>query len=138
MTAPVPMTAALALTAAAVMPPETWEANVTAPQPTNLPRVWTAKEIADRLEKSDVMVERSLLQLYHRQTADEANSNATIEDNGVGFNAFDAAFLTDVARWVEQSTYPEGQRLTPRQLPHVRRGLRKYVGQLTRIANREA
>lgn len=127
------MTPAIAASAAAVVPPEHWRRPV---KPART-EPWTVAEILRKLERSDLMVERSLIQLYRRQTGDERDQHTTVEDNGVGFNAFDAAFLTDVAQWVERSTYPEGQRLTERQRNAVRKALRKYAVQLTRIANGE-
>lgn len=99
-------------------------------------RRWTAEEVLDRLERSDVFVERSLLYLNGEQTEDERKNHTTIEANGVGFNAFDAEFLTSLAEQVEDSSYPEGRRLSRRQRDVARKRLRKYVRQLVERANR--
>jgi hypothetical protein len=101
------------------------------PQPQAAARV-TREDVVEALDQHPRGVERALYVLYQRQTASERAAHVTREDNGVGFNAWDAAFLTDVAeRMIEY------RRLTPGQRRAVRRALGKYVGQLVRIANGE-
>ncbi len=75
---------------------------------------------------------RAIWVLFERQTPSERASRTTIEDNGIGFNAFDAEFLTSLARQVDERGW-----LSPRQIKSGRRAVMKYAGQLVRIANGE-
>ena len=93
----------------------------------------TIQEIRELLQTNDRAVMRAIWVLYERQTATEKASHCTIEDNGVGFNAFDAEFLTSLAEQAEQRGW-----LTPRQIQAGRKAVMKYAGQLVRIANGEA
>lgn len=98
---------------------------------------WTKKQISELLENNDIMVERSIIQLWKKQTAEERATESTIEFNGVGFNGVDALFLTSLANHINNSNYQEGDRLTAKQRAAARIALKKYVGQLTKIANKE-
>lgn len=91
---------------------------------------WTKEEILRLIETSDKMVERSLVKLYEKQTEDERNAEETRHHNGVGFSGFDAPFLTSLAKQIIN-----GRQLTQKQLQSARKALRKYAGQLTKIAN---
>lgn len=93
---------------------------------------WTKDEIKAKLESDNEWLIRGLLAIHSRQTEDEQNSEMTKEDNGIGFNAFDAAILTD---FVNQ--YNTAKFLSKRQIILVRKKMLKYAGQLTRIANKE-
>jgi hypothetical protein len=64
--------------------------------------------------------------LYQRQTSDEQRSENTHYLNGVGFSGTDAAFLSSVAKSCQRYGYS----LTPKMVPHVRKALVKYAGQL--------
>ncbi len=103
----------------------------------------TKDEIKSLLMQSNYAVERALLALYDRQTADEQVSDTTVEKNGQGFAALDASFYTSLAKQVATSTYPTGQRLSRGQFDalrgmrngkQVRKGIFKYAGQLLEIA----
>lgn len=98
---------------------------------------WTRPQMLWVLERSDAAVERGLLALYARQTADEQQTGVTREHNGMGFGAFDAEFLTSCAQQILTNRWgrPEGQRLTQRQFAIVRKKVRRYVGQLVLVAN---
>ena len=74
---------------------------------------------------------KMLWALYQRQTSDERDMQATVHENGMGFNGFDAPFLSDVARWGRNA----GGDLTPAQARSVAKKLGKYVKQLVEIAN---
>jgi hypothetical protein len=87
-------------------------------------------------------VERALLVLYSRQTADEQASDTTAHENGMGFSGSDAEFFSKLARQVMTSTYEKGRRLSPKQLDAARgikdgaqkkRGITKYAGQLLSV-----
>jgi hypothetical protein len=100
--------------------------------------MWTKEAILSKLETSDVMVERSLLIMYERQTADEQQTQGTSHENGIGFNGTDAPFLSKLAEWVKggaERKIPEGKRLSEKQRVIVRKKLKKYSRQLIEAAN---
>lgn len=84
------------------------------------------------LIRSDVAVERALLNLYALQTESERYEGDVKETNGVGFNRYDAEFLSSLAEHLQKKGY-----LTPRQLVYARERILKYSGQLCKIANGE-
>ena len=94
-------------------------------------KTWTEDMIADLLARADNRVLYKMLHsLYERQTASEQSAEQTQNLNNVGFNAYDAKFLTSVAKGGEKYN-----RVSDNQAPHVRKALRKYRKQLTEIAN---
>ena len=93
----------------------------------------TTEEVREILRTNDGAVVRAIQVLYDRQTATEQACRATFDANGVGFNAFDAEFLTSLARYTE-----EHGGLTRRQVAAGRRAVMKYAGQLADIANARA
>jgi len=97
---------------------------------TTAERVWTKDEIAHLLETNDGFLFRALGRVYERQTAEEQLSQATLKQNGVGFNGVDAQVLSDI--YTRSLRYGG---LTARQTALVRRKMRKYAGQVTQIAN---
>ena len=96
---------------------------------------WTGEQVKALLLKSDLHVERALVALLGAQTASEAASGTTSVDNGVGFSGAHAEFGTSLAKQINKSTRPEGQRLSPKQMPHARKMVVKYRKQLARQAN---
>ena len=95
-------------------------------------RIWTESEISSLIESNDAMVIRSVKKLYEYQTNDEKVAEHTKHLNGVGFNAFDASFLTSIAKQIINE-----RSLSKNQLRITRKKLKKYTKQLTRIANKE-
>lgn len=93
---------------------------------------YTKEYITAKLATDDRWLVRGLLAIYARQTDDEKNSETAKEDNGIGFNAFDALILTDLVNQVKRTNY-----LSKRQIALVRQKMKKYAGQLARIANGE-
>lgn len=93
---------------------------------------WTKEEIAAKLADDDAWLIRGLLAIYSKQTDEEKNSDITKVDNGIGFNAFDATILSDMAKQYNRTKF-----LSKRQLVIVRKCMKKYAGQLTKIANGE-
>lgn len=93
---------------------------------------YTRADIIALLERHDKAVERGLVAIYNRQTADERATAHTKHANGVGFSGVDARLGSYLAKWIQS-----GKPLTGKHLERGRRIARKYVGQLTDIANRQ-
>jgi hypothetical protein len=91
---------------------------------------WTEDEIRANLEKYDKWVERAVVAIYNLQTEYEKQAKGTNRYNGVGFNKFDAGFLTDLAE-----SYKQYGGLTEAQIDAARDSIKKYAGQLAAIAN---
>ena len=91
---------------------------------------WTKEQMADFVETNDKVLYGALLSLYECQTADEQDSGFTQYHNGAGFNGTDSQFLSSVA----ESLKKYGQ-LTDKQKVVVRKKLKKYMGQITNLAN---
>ena len=93
-------------------------------------KIWSVDEVRTLVSTNATMVERSLVKLYECQTAEEQNFKSTHVLNHQGFNKVDAKFGTNLAQVVKN-----GYHLSPKQLEASRKILRKYVRQLTLIAN---
>jgi L-rhamnose isomerase len=91
---------------------------------------WTKESILHLIDTDDRAVYRALVRLYSFQTADEQRVQDTKHTNGVGFSAFDAKTLSDIAERCKR--YGS---LTEKQTAYVRRRIRKYAGQLCDYAN---
>lgn len=91
---------------------------------------YTKEFIREALAGSDKWLTKGLLAIYAHQTHDEQNSEATLEDNGIGFNGCDATILSSIAKQVQRSGT-----MSPKQTAIVRKKMLKYAGQLTRLAN---
>ena len=74
--------------------------------------------------ETDVL--KALALLYSLQTSDERIYQQTVEDNGVGFNATDAEFLTSVA----EQMLVRGKGVSEKQLNLIQVKLRKYQRQI--------
>ena len=94
--------------------------------------VWTKELIAENIESHDKWLYRGIMAIYNKQTADEQAVETTKYNNGVGFNGRDAKFMSSLAK-----SYQKYNRLTGRQIAAARKVLKKYCGQLTKIANGE-
>jgi hypothetical protein len=93
---------------------------------------WTKEEIKEMLGRNDKAVLRGLMAIYNLQTADEQALQATAHHNGVGFSGCDAELLSSFA-----VNYTKYGRLTEKQMAILRNKIKKYAGQLTKIANGE-
>jgi|SRR5579863_377674 len=91
---------------------------------------WTEQQIVTLLNNNDRAVERAIVAIYERQTADEKQVDNTRHDNEVGFRKNHASRLSKYARLIKR-----GCRLYPMQLSYVRPWLVMYRRQLTEIAN---
>lgn len=101
---------------------------------------WTTESILNLIDTDDRAVIRGLKAIYHRQTQDEQNTDSTNHLNGMGFNGRDAAFGSSLAKQIihwEQN--PQSRRyptpLSRSQLIAARKMMRKYAGQLAKVAN---
>ncbi len=72
---------------------------------------------------------RGLLRIYEGQTAEEQNSEHTIDANGVGFNGVDAEIMSSFAKQVLK-----GRTLSPKQMAIVFKKIPKYAKQLEGVA----
>lgn len=68
--------------------------------------------------------------LYNRQTEYEKQNKTTKESNNIGFNAYDAKYMTELAKQLLK-----GKRIKNDDFWRARYRLRKYIQQLTDIAN---
>lgn len=94
---------------------------------------YTAEFIREKMDTDDKWLVRGLIAIYKKQTAQEKAIRETREKNGVGFNGVDGQIMSSIAEF-----YMNRQYITPKQTVVVRRKMRKYAGQLARIANSEA
>lgn len=95
-------------------------------------KVWLVEcEHKSDCSKTRALITRALLFMYARQTQDEQSQLRTSHSNGVGFGAFDAEFLSDVARRCIKNKSD----ITPKQFPYIRKKLVKYSAQLVTFAN---
>lgn len=90
---------------------------------------WTVDEIRNLINTNDMMVIRSLVKLYERQTDDEITDKNTQYRNNMGFNSFDAPILTKLA----EKSFNYG--LTNKDIEYCRTKIMKYAKQITKIAN---
>ena len=103
--------------------------------------MYSKESIAALLVNNDKAVYRALIVLFERQTADERDAGETNHLNGMGFNGRDAGFGTSLAKqvlkWQDGLTnYPTP--LSMAQMSAARKLLRKYAGQLAKVANEKA
>lgn len=101
---------------------------------------WDKDSIRELIGSNDKAVWRGLEVLLARQTADERQAGQTAHLNGRGFNGRDANFGTSLAeKVIDWRKGVSGYRspLSPRQLDAARKMLRKYAGQLAKVANGE-
>lgn len=103
---------------------------------------WTPARIRAKILESDVMLERSIVKIYEKQTTSEQNARVTVENNKVGFTAFDAEFLSSLAQQIRNRTQlgsyrREGNRLSMDQRMVARRKMVKYAKQLSKIVDDE-
>lgn len=85
--------------------------------------------VKSKLAVDDRWVIRGLMALYQKQTAEEQAARQTTEHNKFGFTAYDADFLTGMAKLLN-----EQRTLSQKQMTVVRSKIVKYAGQLVEIA----
>lgn len=91
---------------------------------------WTKEGIVTLLDRRVDAVLRGMEVLYKLQTADEQRAGMAQEHNKVGYSKWDAPFMTSLVQ-----EYRRRGQLTDRQLASARRIVKKYAGQLTKVAN---
>lgn len=93
----------------------------------------TRESISELLRTNDRAVERAMVAIYDRQTADEKSSSDTRHSNSIGFSGAHASKGSYYARWVLS-----GRRLTGAHLDKARRMSLRYVRQLLEIAEEKS
>jgi len=93
-------------------------------------KTWTRTEIEALINGNDRAVERAMVAIWERQTADEQETQDTRHHNGRGFAAWSARSGTYFAEWVRS-----GRRLTGKHLVKARKIALHHAGQLTDFAN---
>jgi hypothetical protein len=91
---------------------------------------WTREAIEALIRTNDRAVERAMVAIWERQTADEQSTDTTRHHNGIGFSGWTARSGSYYAKWVQG-----GRRLTGKHLDKARRIALHHAAQLTRIAN---
>jgi hypothetical protein len=86
-------------------------------------------ELQQGLDSNPKWVERAIVVLYERQTADEQRSSTTKVSNGMGFAACDARVGTYMAKWILSGKHLDGT-----WLDRARRMAKKYIRQLLEAA----
>lgn len=92
---------------------------------------WTKDQILHLLDTNPNAIPRAVVTIYNLQTDDEKVDETTTHSNGVGFNGVDAHILSSFAKFYLRTGF-----LTPKQRVIADRKIRKYAGQLVKIANR--
>lgn len=98
---------------------------------------WTSQkkakeDIQQMLDLDDRWVYRALKVIHSLQTEHEKTAHTTFEANKVGFGAFDAEFMTDMAEVLKKYG-----KLSPKQLAVTRRKIKHYWKQLMLVARGE-
>lgn len=83
---------------------------------------------------------RALTVVYEGQTSQEQQASTTVEDNGMGFSAFDAEILSSFAQQVERWNRADPTRryatpLSEKQMALLFKRIPKYAGQLLARTN---
>lgn len=95
-------------------------------------KVWTREELTTMITTRNDAVERAMLAVWERQTADEKCHDTTRHHNAIGFSASTVSRGSYYAKWVKS-----GRHLTGSHLDNARKIALKHVGQLVKIANKE-
>lgn len=94
------------------------------------------KFIKDLLNREDLIGTesnlRALLRIYQLQTASEKVIEHTTDYNGVGFTGIDGEFMTSLAK-----QFISKFSLSAKQYKYVKKAMKKYAGQLLKIALNE-
>lgn len=91
--------------------------------------VWTKEKIQALIQNDNAALQRACLKIYSKQTQDEKATHSTSKVNGIGFNAYDAERLTELAVKIKQQKI-----LTVGELAELRGRMKKYCTQLLNIS----
>jgi len=94
--------------------------------------IWTAESLWNKLSTNDSQLIKALHRLYDFQTRTEKIDRETKYFNNVGFNGTDGKFMSSLATFHKRFGY-----LSSKQLFCLRKRMKKYSGQLAKIANGE-
>ena len=86
---------------------------------------FTKEYIQEKLTTDTRWVERALVVLHDRQTAEEQENQATHNRNGRGFNGRDAGYLSYCAEWVKK-----GNHISGKHAENCGKSLKKYWRQI--------
>ena len=90
---------------------------------------WDKNAIVGLLDRNPVAVERAIVAIYRRQTAEEQQVQDTRESNGVGFSGAHAQVGSYYATWILS-----GKHLSGKHLEKARNMAKRYTRQLVEIA----
>ena len=93
-------------------------------------KLWNEEQIKYLMLTKESVLYSCLKNLYDCQTEEEKTIGNTQEDNGVGFNAYDAPFLSAMVKDLNKYGH-----LTYGQRERTKQILQKYSKQLVRMAN---
>jgi len=85
----------------------------------------SVESIKELITQDDGFFVQSLLTLYSKQTQIEQLYENTAESNGIGFNSYDAEFLSSISTFYLNRGF-----LSPKQMLYGRKKLVKYAVQL--------
>lgn len=94
--------------------------------------MWTKDQIVENMKISQKVMQRAIIAIYSKQTADEQRTEETRHNNGIGFNGSDAIILSSFAKQIQR-----GATLSAKQMAIALKKMPKYAGQLERIAKGE-
>lgn len=85
--------------------------------------------IVEKMNTNVNWLYRGILAIYEYQTREEQQAEETKFNNGVGFNGVDGHIMSSFAKQLGWRKY-----LTEKQIFRARKIMKKYAGQLLRIA----
>ena len=90
----------------------------------------TIAYLRERLGSDNTFAAQHLVKIYQQQTDDEKNMEQSQQQNGVGFTAYDADFLSSLAK-----QYIERRSLSPTQMALLMKRMPKYAKQILGMVN---
>jgi len=94
---------------------------------------YTKEDIAAKLQSNPKWLKAGIIAIFNRQTEDEKSSESTNKDNAKGFTGCDAKFGSGLAKILLA-----GYTLTPNQEERAKKMMKKYAGQLLKVAKEKA
>jgi hypothetical protein len=92
--------------------------------------MYTLQEVRHMLATNQAWVQKAIIRLYERQTADEQASDDTKYHNNKGFNSSDARRLSYYAKYILS-----GRNLSGKHLAKAHKMVPKYAGQILSLIN---